>query len=299
MSAVFDIHRDSALYRRESERFRKALANVDDAVPVPNRTQDRRQPVTAAPAARFSNTQDTDPSLPANRDWARQISARMEKSALGDQLVADHTMTDPSAVDPMLADTAAAGAVWARKTGTERAAVLRAAAVEFERHRAGFIEVAGSETGKTIDQADPEVSEAIDFAELLRRSGRGPGHGRRRRPCPGRAHPGHPAVELPCRHPGRRCRRGPRRRLRRRDQTRTAGQALRRAARRVIFGPQASRRTSCAWCTSRRMRSARRSSPARGSTVSSSPARSKPPSCSAASARTSHCSRRRPARTPS
>ncbi len=163
MSAVFDIHRDSALYRRESERFRKALANVDDAVPVPNRTQDRRQPDTAAPAARFSNTQDTDPSLPANRDWARQISARMEKSALGDQLVADHTMTDPSAVDPMLADTAAAGAVWARKTGTERAAVLRAAAVEFERHRAGFIEVAGSETGKTIDQADPEVSEAIDF----------------------------------------------------------------------------------------------------------------------------------------
>ena len=163
MSAVFDIHQDTALYRRESERFRKALRCVDDAVPLPNRTQDRRQPVTTAPPGSFRNTPDTDPSLPGNRDWARQLTARIEHSALGDQLVADHTVTDPSAVDPILADTAAAGAAWARTTGTERAAVLRAAAVEFERHRASFLEVAASETGKTIDQGDPEVSEAIDF----------------------------------------------------------------------------------------------------------------------------------------
>ena len=29
-----------------------------------------------------------------------------------------------------------------------------------------------SEAGKTVDQADPEVSEAVDFAQLLRRAGR-------------------------------------------------------------------------------------------------------------------------------
>ncbi|WP_316316232.1 aldehyde dehydrogenase family protein, partial [Clavibacter michiganensis] len=32
--------------------------------------------------------------------------------------------------------------------------------------RAALIEVMASETGKTIDQADPEVSEAIDFAHF-------------------------------------------------------------------------------------------------------------------------------------
>jgi RHH-type proline utilization regulon transcriptional repressor/proline dehydrogenase/delta 1-pyrroline-5-carboxylate dehydrogenase len=42
--------------------------------------------------------------------------------------------------------------------------VLRQAAAELERRRADLVEVMAAECGKTVDQADPEVSEAIDFA---------------------------------------------------------------------------------------------------------------------------------------
>lgn len=50
------------------------------------------------------------------------------------------------------------------RTGAERAAVLDAVAHRLEERRAVLAEVMGAETGKTLDQADPEISEAIDFA---------------------------------------------------------------------------------------------------------------------------------------
>ncbi|HEV3193720.1 MAG TPA: proline dehydrogenase family protein, partial [Polyangiaceae bacterium] len=77
MSAAFDIREDKSLYRREKERFLAALAGVDDTVPAPNRTQDRRQPLTdgaqAGGSGRFRNTLDTDPSLAGNRAWGKEI----------------------------------------------------------------------------------------------------------------------------------------------------------------------------------------------------------------------------------
>jgi RHH-type proline utilization regulon transcriptional repressor/proline dehydrogenase/delta 1-pyrroline-5-carboxylate dehydrogenase len=222
----------------------------------------------------------------------------MEKSALGDQLVADHTMTDPSAVDPMLADTAAAGAVWARKTGTERAAVLRAAAVEFERHRAGFIEVAGSETGKTIDQADPEVSEAIDFlnyyADLAEDLDT----------VDGAAHvpvgltlvtpPWNFPVAIPAGGVAAALAAGSAVVIKPAPQARRCGALLveyfwaagvPKDVLRLVHVPE------------NEVGQALIASPRVDRLIP--PARSKPPSCSAASARTSRCSRRRPARTPS
>ncbi|WP_309123970.1 aldehyde dehydrogenase family protein, partial [Arthrobacter sp.] len=56
------------------------------------------------------------------------------------------------------------GTAWGSLTGAERAAVLHRAGVRLEAHRAQLLEVMASECGKTLDQGDPEVSEAIDFA---------------------------------------------------------------------------------------------------------------------------------------
>jgi RHH-type proline utilization regulon transcriptional repressor/proline dehydrogenase/delta 1-pyrroline-5-carboxylate dehydrogenase len=163
MSAVFDIHQDTALYRRERGRFAAALANVDSVVPTPNRGQDRRQPVAAAPLTHFENTPDTDPSLPGNREWGKRIIARIATSTLGERLVADHAVTDVATVNAILDETAKASTAWGAKPAGDRAAILRAAAVDFQRRRADLLEAAGSECGKTLDQGDPEVSEAIDF----------------------------------------------------------------------------------------------------------------------------------------
>jgi RHH-type proline utilization regulon transcriptional repressor/proline dehydrogenase/delta 1-pyrroline-5-carboxylate dehydrogenase len=163
MSAVFDIHENTELYERERQRFLAALAAVDGSAPPPNRTQDRRGPVPPTPRTRFENTSDTDPSLPGNRAWGRAIMERIARSTAGVDLVAEYSVDDVTAVEAILDQAEVAGKQWGSKPAVERAAILRRAALEFERRRADLLEVAGSECGKTLDQGDPEVSEAIDF----------------------------------------------------------------------------------------------------------------------------------------
>ena len=55
-------------------------------------------------------------------------------------------------------------AAWGARSGSERAAILRRAAVGLEAARGQLLEVMAAECGKTLDEGDPEVSEAIDFA---------------------------------------------------------------------------------------------------------------------------------------
>jgi RHH-type proline utilization regulon transcriptional repressor/proline dehydrogenase/delta 1-pyrroline-5-carboxylate dehydrogenase len=168
MSAVFDLADDERLFAREKQRFLASLADVDSAgpdfiVPPPNRRQDR---LTEQPAAQvtFANTPDSDPSLPANRAWARAILARVPSSTLGSELVADTTLTSVDQVDAVIASAVESATTWSGRSAAQRAATLRSAAVELQRRRGELVEVMASECGKTIDQADIEVSEAVDFA---------------------------------------------------------------------------------------------------------------------------------------
>jgi RHH-type proline utilization regulon transcriptional repressor/proline dehydrogenase/delta 1-pyrroline-5-carboxylate dehydrogenase len=167
MSAVFDLHDDQRLYDREKQRFAASLAALDDTVPLPNRRQDR---ATGDPFAAvgtpggFANTPDTDPALPGNRAWGRAITERVATTTAGADLVAEHTVVDAGVLDGVIAKAVAAGTTWAALTGAERAAVLRRAAGTLEAARAELLEVMAAECGKTLDQGDPEVSEATDFA---------------------------------------------------------------------------------------------------------------------------------------
>ncbi|MGN6413167.1 bifunctional proline dehydrogenase/L-glutamate gamma-semialdehyde dehydrogenase [Flexivirga sp.] len=163
MSAVFDLHDSAELYQREKDRFVASLAALTDDVPAPHRVQDRRRPVPEAPLTRFANTPDTDPSLLGNRIWGAEIIDRIASSQLGVDLVSAHSVQDTAAVESIIDETRTAGASWGARPAAERAAILRSAATHFEQHRGDLLEVAGSECGKTLDQADPEVSEAIDF----------------------------------------------------------------------------------------------------------------------------------------
>lgn len=167
MSAVFDLHEDDELFERERRRFLASLVAVDDTVPPPHRTQDRRtERPEEAVAGTYRATPDTDPALPGNLAWGREILARVPGSALGADLVAAHTVATAEALEGVLARATdpGAGGAWGRLSGAARAAYLRRAAVELERRRATLLEVMASECGKTLDQGDPEVSEAVDFA---------------------------------------------------------------------------------------------------------------------------------------
>ncbi|MBG6182526.1 RHH-type proline utilization regulon transcriptional repressor/proline dehydrogenase/delta 1-pyrroline-5-carboxylate dehydrogenase [Arthrobacter sp. CAN_A214] len=173
MSAVFELSENEALFAREEQRFLRSLDALDNTVPGPNRTQDRSQTELPAPADSFANTPDTDPSLPANRAWGRAVLERVETSELGKALVESTTVTDPAALDAVIGTAVGEAEAWGGLTGAERAAVLHRAGDALAARRADLMEVMASETGKTLDQSDPEISEAIDFAHFYAELARG------------------------------------------------------------------------------------------------------------------------------
>ena len=176
MSAVFDLDADPALFDRERERFLASLRRLDTAVPRPARGQDRSRGVdgeTPAPVDGFANTPDTDPSLPGNRAWARQILEAIPRSTLGTDTAREHAATSAEQARAAIAATEEPGARWGALTGHQRADALDAVGRALHAGRARLLEVAASETGKTLDQGDPEVSEAVDFAHYYARLARG------------------------------------------------------------------------------------------------------------------------------
>ncbi|WP_414172828.1 aldehyde dehydrogenase family protein [Clavibacter tessellarius] len=112
----------------------------------------------------FHNAADTDPALPTNRAWGREILARVEASRLGVATIDAARIDSTDQLDDVIDGVRTAAAAWGARPGDQRAALLHRVGVAIERNRARLIEVMASETGKTIAEADPEVSEAVDFA---------------------------------------------------------------------------------------------------------------------------------------
>ncbi|MHC5558734.1 bifunctional proline dehydrogenase/L-glutamate gamma-semialdehyde dehydrogenase [Kocuria sp. U4B] len=164
MSAVFELAANEELFAREKNRFLASLAGLDDTVPAPNRVQDRTRPEPPAPREGFANTPDTDPAVAANRAWGRGILERVPGSAAGVATVTAARVQTEEQLERVVEAALEQGRGWAGLTGAQRAEVLHRAGDALAARRAEFLEVAAAEAGKTLDQADPEVSEAIDFA---------------------------------------------------------------------------------------------------------------------------------------
>ncbi|GAA4624966.1 bifunctional proline dehydrogenase/L-glutamate gamma-semialdehyde dehydrogenase [Cellulomonas oligotrophica] len=173
MSAVFDLDRDEALFARERDRFLASLAALDGEVPGPHRVADRHAATPPAAPGAFQNTPDTDPSVPANRAWVRDVLARVPGSTLGQATIAQARVDDAGTLDEVLRSAQAAGRAWGARPAAERAAVLDRAGRALEEHRGRLLEVMAAEAGKTVDQGDPEVSEAVDFAHWYAELARG------------------------------------------------------------------------------------------------------------------------------
>ncbi|WP_256977921.1 bifunctional proline dehydrogenase/L-glutamate gamma-semialdehyde dehydrogenase [Rhodococcus sp. 14-2470-1a] len=176
MPSMFELTTESGQptpqFTMQENRFRASVTALDDSVPAPRRSQNR---TTDSPdytdctdytdvAVPFANTPDTDPSSAANRGWGRGILERAEASGIGEDLVVEYTVDDPVRLDELIQQTCDAGVGWGSLPSTERARILRSAARELSRARADLLEVMAAECGKTLEEGDPEVSEAIDFA---------------------------------------------------------------------------------------------------------------------------------------
>lgn len=172
MSAVFELEHDEDLFDREKQRFLDSLHALTGDVPAPHRVQDRRLTPSPAPTAGFANTPDTDPDLPGNRAWGARIAAKMPGSRLGELTAQAGWVSARSELEQIMASAVDAAGAWQRLGADRRAGILHRAGDVLQARRAELLEVMGAECGKTLDQGDPEVSEAIDFAHYYAELGR-------------------------------------------------------------------------------------------------------------------------------
>jgi RHH-type transcriptional regulator, proline utilization regulon repressor / proline dehydrogenase / delta 1-pyrroline-5-carboxylate dehydrogenase len=187
---LFSMEPDSDAWRRQRDCFLAACQRQNEVPDRPRRTQDRR---TEQPGARhhqpFDNEPDTDWSLPANQAWIKAVIERWREMSLepiplqiGGEFV--HSSQQAEGIDPSwthlvayryaLADPAhvhqaldvalEAQPAWGACSLAARQAVLLEVAAELARRRGDLIGSMLLDGAKTVAEADPEVSEAIDFA---------------------------------------------------------------------------------------------------------------------------------------
>ncbi|PRY67873.1 L-proline dehydrogenase [Glaciihabitans tibetensis] len=188
MSAVFSLADDAGLFQREADRFRASLAQLDGEVPASHRVQHREHAVApgapGAPAVAaddpvaleapvaptgdgprgFGNERDTDPAIAANRAWGRRVMERSRHSTIGRATIAVARVVSADRLDRLIDVTARAGESWAQTPAITRSRLLHDVGDVLAAFRGRLVEVMAIETGKTIAEADAEVSEAVDFA---------------------------------------------------------------------------------------------------------------------------------------
>ncbi|MBI5272361.1 MAG: proline dehydrogenase family protein [Chlamydiia bacterium] len=144
--------------------------------------------------APFENEPDTDFSLPQNRRWAEEIAQSWKRFkpetlplVIGGKERFDntdgtrHNPSDPKQIlfhyakaqhhhiEEAITSAKKHEAAWSATSIEHRSHILARIAHNFRERRGEFIGAMMLEGGKTIAEADPEVSEAIDFAEYYRR----------------------------------------------------------------------------------------------------------------------------------
>jgi RHH-type proline utilization regulon transcriptional repressor/proline dehydrogenase/delta 1-pyrroline-5-carboxylate dehydrogenase len=194
----FGLRPGSPAWGQEERRFRAAWALRDAAPSGPRRTQDRRDPPgRPAPNAAFENEPDTDFSLAHNRTWVHaaaeswrtrgctdvpcqvdgaEIDAAgggwmdgVDPSLPGRRLYRA-ALADADLVDRAVAVAERAHRDWSRRGIADRSRILAEVAQRIRGARGDLVGSMMADGGKSIREADAEVSEAVDFAEYYRRS---------------------------------------------------------------------------------------------------------------------------------
>ena len=193
LGALFALQKGSSEWNSQVAAFREAveLSQSDKLSSQPNRTQNRNDETIIATesGSKFHNADDTDFSLPCNRDWAKSIVDQWKEKSIdpipvciGDSQSLDELTGeghDPSKpgeviyqyaeatsqqVEEALDIAVAAQKDWESKGLSHRSEILRQVAVEIAKGRADAMGSMLFETGKALHESDVEISEAMDFA---------------------------------------------------------------------------------------------------------------------------------------
>lgn len=161
MSGLFELEKDRAIFEREEMRFRASISDLEKPDPKSNRTP---RAIPTNPQGEFDNVPDTDPSVPENLAWATKILERAQASKLGLKETEQDFLKTEADLNKQIGKAVKGFSKWQKFGLEKRVGILRNVALELEKNRAALLEVMASEAGKTIEQGDPEISEAIDFA---------------------------------------------------------------------------------------------------------------------------------------
>jgi RHH-type proline utilization regulon transcriptional repressor/proline dehydrogenase/delta 1-pyrroline-5-carboxylate dehydrogenase len=151
---LWTLQPESDEFTRQARRFADAVARRDEVDTTPRRFAG---PVPVPPD-HFENEPDTDPSLPATQEWLRSLRQRDPAP------VQAPLTTEPAQVDEAYRRARAAQPRWAARSARERRDLLWRVADELAARRGDLLVAMSHEGRKTFAEADPEISEAIDFA---------------------------------------------------------------------------------------------------------------------------------------
>lgn len=152
LRSLFTLQPGTPEFVEQEQRFRVSVA-TRSAV---NTTSHRSEIVKYVPTPTFQNAADSDFTVAAMR-------ARLHTGEAVPSSAVPFTGTVEE-VEAVMARAVEAASRWATAPLDERRALLDAVAAHMEDHRFDSLAVMADEAGKTVREADPEISEAIDFA---------------------------------------------------------------------------------------------------------------------------------------
>ncbi len=197
----FDLKTDSKTWAFLKNQFVASLHHKKKVGSTPYRIQNRLEETFSEKMGifyekEFSNEPDTDWSLKANRNWAQRIRDKwkkgphdpplsiplviggkekypnrpkrecMDRSQLPEAIcVATYVQAIDEDVDQALAVAKTDPDGWRQTSMKHRHEMLANVAMEVRRFRGDLMGTAAVDTGKIFTEADPEISEAVDFLE--------------------------------------------------------------------------------------------------------------------------------------
>ncbi len=191
----FDLKPGTETWNMLEKQFEEAYAMKDSITHQPTRTKTRLDACEEVPPMdEFVNAPDTDFDIPGNQEWQRQIFAKWKKdgknpdsltlqigkeevttnkkfeyfdrSQPGDVKICEMYQAGEAEMEKILAIADADPSGWRKKTIEERHEIIYKAANLLEQMRGDLIGCMCAITGKTVVEADVEVSEAVDYCRF-------------------------------------------------------------------------------------------------------------------------------------
>lgn len=193
----FGLHPGTADWQQQVTLFSRACSEIQQVSAEPRRKQNRLEPPKHLPIdAPYHGEAETDLSLPPNHQWAHRVINEWRNKSFaplplviagkeihqespegkGDDPSYPHkvsyTYTQASweQIDEAIRAAKKAESLWASTSAKERAAYISNVARKMREKRGDLIGVMMRDGGKTFHESEPEVAEAIDFAEYYLRS---------------------------------------------------------------------------------------------------------------------------------